>query len=148
MSLFIDLLKIPFHNYCHLRRCLLRLLCLMINFFAIHSPTHAQFQLGENPGYYGSQYTDQQLYDLMYAAGARSTRSSVSVQFDLQYGMPTFQARLQYPYSTKGMRNNTFFLFASAGPTYSTESAKKTAGGNHPPPHRCLFRHVPCRDPV
>ncbi|HSZ31841.1 MAG TPA: Ig-like domain-containing protein, partial [Puia sp.] len=92
--------------------------------------SYAQLPLGENPGYYGTQYTDQQLYDLMYAAGARSTRSSVPVQYDLTYGMATFQARLQYPYSTKGMRNNTFFLFASPGPTYSTESTKKTAGGH------------------
>ncbi|HEY4874651.1 MAG TPA: Ig-like domain-containing protein, partial [Puia sp.] len=92
--------------------------------------SYAQLSLGENPGYYGAQYTDQQLYDLMYAAGARSTRSSVPVQYDLTYGMATFQARLQYPYSTKGMRNNTFFLFASPGPTYSTESTKKTAGGH------------------
>ncbi|HLY72418.1 MAG TPA: hypothetical protein VKR53_21955, partial [Puia sp.] len=93
-------------------------------------PGYAQLSIGENPGYYGAQYTDQQLYDLMYAAGARSTRSSVPVQYDLTYGMATFQARLQYPYSTKGMRNNTFFLFASPGPTYSTESTKKTAGGH------------------
>src|SRR5579862_4511569 len=107
-------------------------LCIYFSIILILCGFHgyAQLSIGENPGYYGAQYTDQQLYDLMYAAGARSTRSSVPVQYDLTYGMATFQARLQYPYSTKGMRNNTFFLFASPGPTYSTESTKKTAGGH------------------
>src|SRR5579862_4347349 len=89
----------------------------------------AQFQFGENPGYYGSQYTDQQIYDLMYAAGARSARSTVSVQYYLQYGMGTYEARLQYPYSTKGMRNNTFFLDASGGPTYAGQSTATASNG-------------------
>ncbi|HSZ87731.1 MAG TPA: T9SS type A sorting domain-containing protein [Puia sp.] len=88
----------------------------------------AQFQLGENPGYYGSQYTDQQIYDLMYAAGARSARSTVSVQYYLQWGMSTYQARLQYP-SSKGMKNNTFFLDASAGPTYTGQSSATASNG-------------------
>jgi hypothetical protein len=89
----------------------------------------AQFQLGENPGYYGTKYTDQQIYDLMYAGGARSARSTVSVQYYLQYGMSTYQARLQYPYSTKGMRNNTFFLDASNGPVYAGQSTATASNG-------------------
>src|ERR1700759_1435502 len=89
----------------------------------------AQFQLGENPGYYGSQYTDQQIYDLMYAGGARSARSTVSMQYYVQYGMSTYQARLQYPYSTKGMRNNTFFLDATNGPVYTGQSTATASNG-------------------
>ena len=92
-------------------------------------PAAAQFRFGENPGYYGAQYTDQQLYDLMYAAGARSTRSSVPLQSYLQWGISTYEARLQYPYSTKGMRNNTFFLFASPGPTYTGQSDSTASNG-------------------
>jgi hypothetical protein len=107
----------------------IRIFCFTIILFWCHC-SYAQLPLGENPGYYGSQYTDQQIYDLMYAAGARSTRSTVPLQFDLQYGVPAFGPSLQYPYATKGMRNNTFFLFASPGPTYSTESTTKTAGGH------------------
>src|SRR5579862_5896442 len=97
--------------------------------FAGFQQTQAQFQLGENPVYYGSQYTDQQIYDLMYAGGARSARSTVSVQYYVQYGMSTYQARLQYPYSTKGMKNNTFFLDATAGPTYTGQSSATASNG-------------------
>lgn len=89
-----------------------------------------QFLLGENIGYYGAKYTDQQLYDLMFSAGARSTRSEVTLQQDLQFGMATFQARLQYPFTTKGMRNNCFMLDVSAGPDYVGRSTTKTTGGH------------------
>src|SRR5271156_78683 len=101
-----------------LSRVLIPLILFLISF----TRTEAQFQFGENPGYYGTQYTDQQIYDLMYAGGARSARSTVSMQYYLQYGMATYEARLQYPYSTKGMRNNTFFLDASNGPVYTGQS--------------------------
>ncbi len=130
MRLLIEPFRKYTNSYCFKVASSLRIVTLFFILLTGHFYAEAQFPMGDNPGYYGSQYTDQQLYDLMYAGGARSTRSSVSVQYDLQYGMSTFQARLQYPYSTKGMRNNTFFLFASAGPTYSTESTKKTAGGH------------------
>lgn len=79
----------------------------------------AQFTTGENPGYYGTQYTDQQIYDLMYASGARCTRSTLSVQFYLQYGISTYVARMEYPYLSKGMRGNVFNLTATAGPNYT-----------------------------
>jgi hypothetical protein len=109
---------------CHAYYCISLILALVYG-----SSAQAQFQFGENPGYYGSQFTDQQLYDLMYAGGARSTRSSVPFQSYVQYGMSTYEARLQYPYSTKGMRNNTFFLFASAGPTYTGQSDSTASNG-------------------
>jgi Secretion system C-terminal sorting domain len=107
----------------------IRYVCLCILFLVSYCSINAQFRLGENPGYYGSQYTDQQIYDLMYAGGARAARSTVSVQYYLQYGMGTYQARLQYPYSTKGMRNNTFFLDASAGPYYTGQSTATSTSG-------------------
>jgi Secretion system C-terminal sorting domain len=107
----------------------LRIPLLIIIFLACYVSCRAQFQLGENPGYYGAQYTDQQIYDLMYAGGARAARSTVSLQYYLQYGMSTYQARLQYPYSSKGMRNNTFFLDASAGPAYSGQSTATASNG-------------------
>jgi Secretion system C-terminal sorting domain/PKD domain len=109
---------------------LLRIFILLLISFVSFTGAKAQFQFGENPGYYGSQFTDQQLYDLMYAGGARATRSSVPFQSYLQYGMPTYEARLQYPYSTKGMRNNTFFLFASNGPVYTGQSDSTASNGS------------------
>ncbi|HEX4375228.1 MAG TPA: PKD domain-containing protein, partial [Puia sp.] len=107
----------------------LKIFPLLIIFLAGFLYTQAQFQLGENPGYYGSQYTDQQIYDLMYAGGARGARSTVSMQYYLQYGMATYEARLQYPYSTKGMKNNTFFLDATAGPVYTGQSTSTASNG-------------------
>jgi hypothetical protein len=107
----------------------LRVFLFAILLFAGFSNVNAQFLLGENPGYYGSQYTDQQIYDLMYAGGARAVRSTVSYQYYAQYGMSTYEARLQYPYSTKGMRNSTFFLDATGGPTYTGQSTATASNG-------------------
>src|SRR5579862_2784901 len=107
----------------------LKIFPLLIIFLAGGLYANAQFQLGENPGYYGSQYTDQQIYDLMYAGGARGARSTVSMQYYLQYGMSTYEARLQYPYSTKGMKNNTFFLDATNGPVYTGQSTATASNG-------------------
>lgn len=94
-------------------------LLLITLFFLAAISGFSQFQYGCNPGYYGAQRTDQMIYDLMFLSGARATRSTVSLQFELQYGMPTYQTRLQYPYSTKGMRGNVFNLTATAGPAYT-----------------------------
>lgn len=107
-----------------------QLITLLTAMLFTFTTAFAQFNLGENVGYYGARYTDQQLYDLMWASGTRATRSEVTLQQDLQYGMATFQARLQYPYSTKGMRNNCFILDVSAGPTYVGQSTTKTSGGH------------------
>ncbi|HSZ84969.1 MAG TPA: hypothetical protein VK787_03005, partial [Puia sp.] len=115
--------------HCFANTSALRVFSSTILLLAFFSTAHAQFQLGENPGYYGSQYTDQQIYDLMYAGGARAARSTVSVQYYVQYGMSTYEARLQYPYSTKGMRNSTFFLDATAGPTYTGQSTATASNG-------------------
>src|SRR5271154_2214913 len=129
MRLLIEPFRKYINSYCFKVGSSLRVFTLCFILLAGHFYAEAQFPMGDNPGYYGSQYTDQQLYDLMYAGGARSTRSSVSVQSYLQYGMSTYEARLQYPYSTKGMRNNTFFLFASAGPTYTGQSDSTASNG-------------------
>ena len=92
------------------------------------------FPFGENSGYYGAQFTDQNIYDLMYASGARAVRPVFSLQQYLQYGVAPFAARFNYPYQTKGMRNNVFtFTIAppqAGGSTYTGQSTKMTAGGN------------------
>lgn len=69
----------------------------------------AQFQVGENPGYYGSQLTDEDLYDLMFASGASLSRSTVDILSAQQYGFITFVDRLNYALQ-KGLHNNVFIL--------------------------------------
>ena len=39
-----------------------------------------QVPFGENTGYYGNQFTDQNIYDLMFNAGARVARPFLSLQ--------------------------------------------------------------------
>jgi hypothetical protein len=90
----------------------------------------AIFPFGENPGYYGNQFIDQQIYDLMYAAGARAARPVLNLQQYLQFGIATFAERFNYPFQNKGMRNNvfTFWIDPYGGP-YEGQSTFKTAGG-------------------
>jgi hypothetical protein len=85
-----------------------------------------------NPGYYGSvsNYTDQQIYALMFPAGAVSTRSTVDISSAQRFGYGAFTARLAYMYNTLGMRQNVFFLVCNTGPVYTGQSTKITAGGN------------------
>ncbi len=89
------------------------------------------FPFGENAGWYGTQYTDQQIYDLMYAGGARSARTILSIQQWQQFGIAPFAARFNYPYQSKGMRNNVFTLRIDPyGGNYTGQSTQLTAGGN------------------
>ena len=89
------------------------------------------FPFGENTGYYGSQFTDQNIYDLMYTAGARVARPFLSLQQWIQYGITPFAAKFNYPYQTKGMRNNVFTFYVDPyGGSYTGQSTFKTAGGN------------------
>jgi hypothetical protein len=104
---------------------------LLISLLLVCSICFGQFPIGANPGYYGSQYTDQQIYALMSAAGCSFTRSTVDIKSAQTYGYQTFTARIAYMYNTLGFRNNV--LFADANPyngTYTGQSTKTTAGGN------------------
>ena len=88
------------------------------------------FPFGENAGYYGSAYSDQQIYDLMYAGGARSARTILSIQQWQQYGIAPFADRFNYPYMSKGMRGNVFtFRIDPTGGNYTGQSTKLTAAG-------------------
>jgi hypothetical protein len=90
------------------------------------------FPIKENPGYYGAQYTDQQIYTLMFGGGAPSTRSTVDIKSaQAPYNYATYTARLAYMYNTLGMRQNV--LFADANPyngVYVGQSDSLTTGGN------------------
>jgi hypothetical protein len=92
------------------------------------------FPFGENTGYYGSQFTDQNIYDMMYTAGARAARPFLSLQQWITYGISPFAARFNYPYQTKGMRNNVFTFYIASpfegGGSYTGQSTFITAGGN------------------
>src|SRR4030095_16486876 len=74
-----------------------------------HKQSNKLFAIGNNPGWYGNHYRDEEIYDLMWRAGMRSTRSVISINLCNLYGMKTFVERLKYPYKM-GMRNNTLVL--------------------------------------
>jgi len=78
-----------------------------------NKPSARPFAIGNNPGWYGNHYKDEELYDLMWRAGMRSTRSVISINVWNIYGMETFAERLKYPYKI-GMRNNTLVLTTDA----------------------------------
>lgn len=110
-------------------------LILIILFSVLSLNCFSQFQLGENVGFYSNGYTDQQLYDLMAKGKATSTRSNVSIQQYLQFGMATFHDRLIYPFFTKGLTNNVFNLYSAStiqgGSNYTGRSSYVTSpGGN------------------
>ncbi|HVM87014.1 MAG TPA: PKD domain-containing protein [Puia sp.] len=91
-------------------------------------PISAQLNFGNNPGYYGNHYTDQQLYDLMWKGGARSTRSFLDIQAYSQYGVSAYHDRLLYPYSI-GMRNNVLNLAAEVSSGNYTGRDTSHVGG-------------------
>lgn len=88
---------------------------------------------GENIGYYGSNYTDQQLYDLYPGIGASATRSTLNFQQWQAGGANLYKARLIYPYTGHGMIHNTLFLTVldprDGGPTFTGEKTVTYAGG-------------------
>jgi ribosomal protein L14 len=101
------------------------------NSYAPASADTVIFPFGENSGYYGGQFTDQQIFDLGYAGGSRTARPVFSIQQYLQYGVAPFAPRFNYPYQTKGMRNNVMTLTVDPyGGSYAGQSTVITAGGN------------------
>lgn len=108
-------------------------LILIILFSVLSLNCFSQFQIGENVGYYGAGFRDEQLYDLMYSAGSTSTRSGIDIQTYITYGISTFHNRFVYPAQTKGMKNNLFFVHVSSdiegGATYTGRGTATTAGG-------------------
>ncbi len=98
------------------------------SFAAITDTTFYPF--GQNSGYYGGQFTDQQIFDLMYAGGARAVRPVFTLQQYLQYGVAPFAPRFNYPYQTLKTRNNVMTLTVDPyGGSYAGQSTKTTAGG-------------------
>jgi hypothetical protein len=109
---------------------------LLLPFILIVNSVFAQFQLGDNVGYYGQQYDtagheDQPLYRLMLRTGGTSTRSTYFLQQYVNYPKGTFTTRTNYPATALGMTNNTFFLaFPTFGGTYTGQDTTHTANGN------------------
>lgn len=103
-----------------------RLLLLMLAIgMTVSSFAQNAFNLGQNPGNYGTQFTDQQLYDMYQPTGATSTRSVLPYQVYLTSGMATLTARLAYPYLSKNMRQNVICL--SVIPGIGTYAGRDTA---------------------
>lgn len=93
-------------------RLLLTLLSISL---ALSCFSQNKFNLGQNPGNYGTQWTDQQLYDMFILVGATSTRSVLPYQVYLANGMAYLAPRLNYPAQSKGMTSNVICLSVIPG---------------------------------
>ncbi|MGB8195215.1 MAG: hypothetical protein WCF67_24980 [Chitinophagaceae bacterium] len=81
--------------------------------------------MGANPGYYGNNWNDIQVYSAMANAGCRSTRSTIPMFFFGSYGDSVRYAEMNYYYNTLGFRENVFFLYndvTAPFPDRSTET--------------------------
>jgi hypothetical protein len=79
--------------------------------------------IGTNFGYYGSQFTANNLTDLGYSMGIRSARIGYKLQQYLQWGASTFTNQIQYTYN-KGMQPQVFTF--DAPPSAGTYISKMT----------------------
>lgn len=74
-------------------------------------PTYTgRFEYGFNPGYYGSGFTDDNLYQMGADLNSHTTRSSMPDNFLLQYGPQVRTAQFQYFANTLGFKSNTLFV--------------------------------------
>lgn len=85
---------------------------------------------GENTGYYGSGFTDQNLDSLMKKGGMNSARVFLSIYNYKLYGMSTFTARFKYPYDSLHMRHNVFNLNIQVSDGNYTGRDTTTVGGH------------------
>ena len=69
--------------------------------------TKAPFRIGNNPGWYGNHYTDQDIHQLMKNAGNSSTRYFITIPQWEQNGMATFTQRIKNVYE-QGFRYNMY----------------------------------------
>lgn len=81
------------------------------------------FQIGNNPGWYGSHYTDEQIHELMKAAGNTSTRYFIDFSQWENYGMDTFTQRIQNVYRM-GMTRNVYALSAQFHTSYKNQDTE------------------------
>ena len=78
--------------------------------------------LGSNPGYYGPNWSDRQVYTMMAKAGCRSTRSTIPMFFFKYYGDSIRYPEFKYFYDTLQFRENVYFLYNMAGTDFPDQS--------------------------
>ncbi len=78
--------------------------------------------LGSNPGYYGPNWSDRQVYTMMAKAGCRSTRSTIPMFFFKYYGDSSRYPEFKYFYDTLQFRENVYFLYNLAGTDFPDQS--------------------------
>lgn len=100
--------------------------------FECHSqPSTLGMRIGNNPGWYGHHYTDQDVHRLMLKAGNTSTRYFITLDQWRTYGFETFVQRIKDAYGM-GFRNNTFALtaqFYTSYPDQDTVTFENPQGG-------------------
>ncbi|MCB8927594.1 MAG: hypothetical protein H6652_18425 [Ardenticatenaceae bacterium] len=85
-------------------------------------PTYTgQFQYGLNPGYYGSNWSDEAIYQLCYDAGCRTARNTLPDYFLAQWGTGIRVNTFNHIYNDLQFRQITTFLQGPRDEWRSTE---------------------------
>lgn len=114
-------------------KILLFLILLLPLSVAAQLPSQTGLVIGNNPGWYGQHYKDEDVHQLMLKAGNTSTRYFITLDVWRAYGFKTYVDRIKNAHAM-GMRNNTFALtcqFYTQYPdqdttTYPDASGKRT----------------------
>jgi hypothetical protein len=102
---------------------------LLIAFLFLPLLTWGQLRIGNNPGWYGNHYTDEQVHALMGRAGNWSTRYFITLPQWEQYGMSTFTQRIKNVYD-QGFRSN---VYCFTGQFYTDYKGRDTTTYPGPP---------------
>ena len=86
------------------------------NGFSSYIPYTGNYGFGTNMGYYGQQFTDQDIAQLSYNAGARTVRLSLPDWLITGYGTNARRSAFQY-YQSIGLKDLTVFLGEPNDPT-------------------------------
>lgn len=89
----------------------------------VNGQSKTPFAIGNNPGWYGMQFTDEQIHQLMFEAGNRSTRYFITLDAWANYGMKTFDNRIGNVYAM-GFRHNAFALTKQFYTDYKDQDTK------------------------
>lgn len=96
----------------------------------MHKP--APFRIGNNPGWYGNHYTDQDVHQLMLKAGNTATRYFITIPQWEQSGMNTFTQRIRDVYNM-GFRYNLYTFTNQFNTDYTNrDTAEYSAGPSQP----------------
>lgn len=100
------------------------------------------FRIGNNPGWYGSHYQDQDIHQLMLNAGNTSTRYFITLPQWEQFGMPTFNERIRDVYEM-GFRYNLYTFTGQFNTSYANQDTTEYPAGPSQPPGSTVRTMIP-----